>query len=141
MLRVLLILAAADRVQGHQTDLSRAAASRRGLLHHGVETGIIRRLPTGEYIEVEEPLDPERAAVLAGQLGIEVPDHGHHAPELTAGHDGSPAGDGPAETGPSGKPATTMARVHRRLEKFFFVNGQTTPRSNADEEPQTLTRP
>jgi ubiquinol-cytochrome c reductase cytochrome b subunit len=112
-----------------------------GLLHHGIETGIIRRLPSGEYIEVEEPLDPERAAVLAGQLGIEVPDHGHHAAELTGSHNGSAASDAPAEPGPSGKPATTLARVHRRLEKFFFVNGQTTPRSNADEEPQTLSRP
>ena len=111
------------------------------LLTHGIETGIIRRLPSGEYIEVEEPLDPERAAVLAGQLGVELPEHGHHTPELTGGHDGSAASEAPAETGPSGKPATTLARVHRRLEKFFFVNGQTTPHSNADEEPQTLSRP
>jgi quinol-cytochrome oxidoreductase complex cytochrome b subunit len=33
-----------------------------GLAHHGLETGIIRRLPDGEYIEVERPLSEERLA-------------------------------------------------------------------------------
>jgi len=36
----------------------------REVLEHGVETGIIRRLPTGEFIEVHQPLGP-------------VDDHGH----------------------------------------------------------------
>ena len=36
----------------------------RSVLEHGVETGIIRRLPTGEFIEVHQPLGP-------------VDDHGH----------------------------------------------------------------
>ena len=31
---------------------------------HGRETGIIKRLPTGEFIEVHEPLSPERAYFL-----------------------------------------------------------------------------
>ena len=34
----------------------------RELVHHGLETGIIRRLPSGEYIEVERPVDGEEAA-------------------------------------------------------------------------------
>jgi quinol-cytochrome oxidoreductase complex cytochrome b subunit len=34
----------------------------RGLVHHGLETGIIKRLPTGEYIEVERELTPEESA-------------------------------------------------------------------------------
>jgi ubiquinol-cytochrome c reductase cytochrome b subunit len=33
-------------------------------LHHGVETGIIRRLPSGAYIEVEEPLPASQAETL-----------------------------------------------------------------------------
>ncbi|MFL6128039.1 MAG: cytochrome bc complex cytochrome b subunit, partial [Mycobacteriales bacterium] len=36
----------------------------REILEHGVETGIIKRLPTGEFIEVHQPLGP-------------VDDHGH----------------------------------------------------------------
>ncbi|HYB14694.1 MAG TPA: ubiquinol-cytochrome c reductase cytochrome b subunit [Streptosporangiaceae bacterium] len=36
----------------------------RGLLEHGVETGIIRQLPHGEYIEVERPLTEEERAPL-----------------------------------------------------------------------------
>jgi len=36
----------------------------REVLEHGVETGIIKRLPTGEFIEVHQPLGP-------------VDDHGH----------------------------------------------------------------
>jgi ubiquinol-cytochrome c reductase cytochrome b subunit len=34
------------------------------LLEHGVETGIIRQLPTGEYVEVTRPVDEEKRAVL-----------------------------------------------------------------------------
>jgi ubiquinol-cytochrome c reductase cytochrome b subunit len=34
----------------------------RALIEHGLETGIIRQSPEGEYTEVERPLDDERAA-------------------------------------------------------------------------------
>ena len=40
----------------------------RQILEHGVETGIIKRLPSGEFIEVHQPLGP-------------VDDHGHSALE------------------------------------------------------------
>ena len=36
----------------------------REVLEHGIETGVIRRLPNGEFIEVHQPLGP-------------VDDHGH----------------------------------------------------------------
>ena len=39
----------------------------RAVLEHGIETGIIRRLPNGEFIEVHQPLGP-------------VDDHGHPVP-------------------------------------------------------------
>src|SRR5919202_900736 len=45
------------------------------LLHHGIETGIIRRLPSGEYIEVTSPLPAQRQAILAAQLGHEPEVH------------------------------------------------------------------
>jgi ubiquinol-cytochrome c reductase cytochrome b subunit len=35
-----------------------------GLLTHGVEIGIIRQLPTGEFVEEERPLTPEERAVV-----------------------------------------------------------------------------
>jgi ubiquinol-cytochrome c reductase cytochrome b subunit len=42
------------------------------LLRHGVETGIVRRTPTGEYYEVEAPLPADKAAVLAAQIGYDL---------------------------------------------------------------------
>ncbi|KSZ57527.1 menaquinol-cytochrome C reductase [Rhodococcus pyridinivorans KG-16] len=41
--------------------------SDRQVLEHGIETGIVRRLPTGEYIEIHQPLGP-------------VDEHGHPVP-------------------------------------------------------------
>ncbi|MGN5240625.1 MULTISPECIES: cytochrome bc1 complex cytochrome b subunit [unclassified Rhodococcus (in: high G+C Gram-positive bacteria)] len=41
--------------------------SDRQVLEHGIETGIVRRLPHGEYIEIHQPLGP-------------VDDHGHPIP-------------------------------------------------------------
>src|SRR5262249_4868833 len=46
------------------------------LLEHGVETGIIRQLPSGEYIEETRPVDEEARAVLESR---------HPAPSLPAG--------------------------------------------------------
>jgi ubiquinol-cytochrome c reductase cytochrome b subunit len=40
------------------------------LLEHGVETGIIRQLPTGEYIEVTRPASEELRAKLAARQGL-----------------------------------------------------------------------
>ncbi len=41
--------------------------SDRAVLEHGIETGVIKRLPSGEFIEVHQPLGP-------------VDDHGHPIP-------------------------------------------------------------
>jgi ubiquinol-cytochrome c reductase cytochrome b subunit len=38
------------------------------LVEHGVETGIIRQLPGGEFIEETRPVDPERLAVLTSRV-------------------------------------------------------------------------
>ncbi len=43
------------------------------LLEHGVETGIIRQLPTGEFIEVTRPLDEEALAKLARPEPLALP--------------------------------------------------------------------
>src|SRR5215813_5193696 len=40
------------------------------LLEHGVETGIIRQLPSGEYVELTRPVDEDKRAVLEwGRVG------------------------------------------------------------------------
>jgi len=43
------------------------------LFEHGVETGIIRQLPTGEFIEVTRPLDEEVLAKLARPEPLALP--------------------------------------------------------------------
>src|SRR5712691_4275921 len=40
------------------------------LLEHGVETGIIRQLPSGEYIELTKPVPEEKLAVLEARTGL-----------------------------------------------------------------------
>ena len=113
------------------------------LLHHGYETGIIRRLPSGEYIEVTSPLPPEKASVLAMQLGVE-----HHN-----GHGALPAPNGAgANVAPNGaprgrgehpisRPVSPLARARASIENFFFERHEP-PRDNPeDEEPKTLAAP
>jgi hypothetical protein len=119
-----------------------------GLLHHGVETGIIRRLPSGEYIEVHAPLPPEKASVLAMQLGVEH--HNGHAGVLTeaGGHSG-PNGALVEEHGrghargdhPISRPVGVLARARSSVESFFFERHEP-PRTNPeDDEPKTLKVP
>jgi ubiquinol-cytochrome c reductase cytochrome b subunit len=52
--------------------------SDRDVLEHGIETGIIRRLPHGAYIEVHQPLGPDHAggdAMPLSYQGAPVPKH------------------------------------------------------------------
>ena len=43
----------------------------RELIEHGIETGIIRRLPSGEYVEVTAPLPADQREVLGHQVGLQ----------------------------------------------------------------------
>jgi len=100
-------------------------------LHHGEETGIIRRLPSGEYIEVHEPLPAQRAAILSMQLGHDLPGHG----ELPSGNGhGHGNGQGPELARPVG----ALARAREALEGFFFERHEA--QSGTDDEPKTLNR-
>jgi len=115
------------------------------LLHHGIETGIIRRLPSGEYIEVTAPLAPEKASVLALQLGVEHAD-GHGALPAANGHgavtgSGNGSGSGEMPSHPISRPVSPMARARASIESFFFERHEP-PRTNPeDEEPKTLATP
>jgi len=108
------------------------------LLHHGIETGTIRRLPHGEYIEVEAPLPADRAEVLAAQIGYDL--HAHHGGgnghgEIAAsnGHAALTAGErpeGPTVEPRIKRPVGMVERTRLRLEKFW-----TEPRDPAPEHP------
>jgi ubiquinol-cytochrome c reductase cytochrome b subunit len=62
----------------------------RAVLEHGIETGVIKRLPHGEYIEVHQPLGP-------------VDDHGHPIP---LEYQGAPVPKKMSKLGWAGKPGT-----------------------------------
>ncbi|BAW05654.1 cytochrome bc1 complex cytochrome b subunit [Nocardia seriolae] len=64
--------------------------SDRAVLEHGIETGVIKRLPHGEYIEVHQPLGP-------------VDSHGHPIP---LDYQGAPVPKRMSKLGSAGKPGT-----------------------------------
>ncbi|GAB2673225.1 cytochrome bc1 complex cytochrome b subunit [Nocardia goodfellowii] len=64
--------------------------SDRTVLEHGIETGVIKRLPHGEYIEVHQPLGP-------------VDSHGHPVP---LEYQGAPVPKKMNKLGAAGKPGT-----------------------------------
>jgi hypothetical protein len=124
------------------------------LLHHGVETGIIRMLPSGEYIEVEEPLPAEKAQVLAAQIGYDLNGHaaiagsnghaasnGHVASNGHASSNGHAASNGHGANGataaaaPSNssikKPVGLAETMRLRLEKFWVEDRQSVPDPHA----------
>jgi len=113
------------------------------LLHHGYETGIIRRLPSGEYIEVTSPLPTEKASVLAMQLGVEH-HNGHGALPAPNGAGANVAPNGtPAARGehPISRPVSPLARARASIENFFFERHEPPRENPEDEEPKTLTAP
>ncbi|RVW05610.1 cytochrome bc1 complex cytochrome b subunit [Rhodococcus xishaensis] len=64
--------------------------SDRAVLEHGIETGIIKRLPHGEYVEIHQPLGP-------------VDDHGHPIP---LEYQGAPIPKKMNRLGSAGKPGS-----------------------------------
>ncbi|WP_433591057.1 cytochrome bc1 complex cytochrome b subunit [Nocardia sp. CA-145437] len=64
--------------------------SDRAVLEHGIETGVLKRLPHGEYIEVHQPLGP-------------VDSHGHPIP---LEYQGAPVPKKMVKLGSAGKPGT-----------------------------------
>ncbi len=94
------------------------------LVHHGIESGTIRRLPSGEYVEETVALPSTYQVTIAGAAHAPALEaaHGAHPPELADGH-GIPvrprrrgfffpkgpaeptAPTGPAELEASGRPA------------------------------------
>jgi ubiquinol-cytochrome c reductase cytochrome b subunit len=73
------------------------------LLEHGVETGIIRQLPSGEYIELTRPVSEEKRAILAARnVTLQLP---------AAGPDGDDDVPARSARGGVGKLRTALGRV------------------------------
>ncbi len=125
------------------------------LLHHGIETGIIRRLPHGEYIEVEAPLPPIKAEVLASQIGYDLHashtagiassgSNGHgsngHGPDAVgsnghasiSGSSDDTSGD-PTAASPIKRPVSVMERARLRLEKFYEAPRESAPETSVED--------
>ncbi|MEV0342284.1 cytochrome bc complex cytochrome b subunit [Nocardia sp. NPDC050713] len=83
--------------------------SDRAVLEHGIETGVIKRLPHGEYIEVHQPLGP-------------VDDHGHPIP---LAYQGAPVPKKMNQLGSAGKPGTgsfLRPDPHEESERNFELD-------------------
>ena len=74
--------------------------SDRAVLEHGIETGVIKRLPSGEFIEVHQPLGP-------------VDDHGHAGAARLPGRGGAEA-DEPARVRPARRCRASSGRSTTR---------------------------
>ncbi|MEV6773236.1 cytochrome bc complex cytochrome b subunit [Nocardia sp. NPDC051030] len=78
--------------------------SDRAVLEHGIETGVIKRLPHGEYIEIHQPLGP-------------VDSHGHPLP---LEYQGAPVPKKMSKLGLAGKPGSgsfMRADPHAEIEQ------------------------
>jgi hypothetical protein len=81
------------------------------LMHHGIESGTIRRLPSGEFVEETVPLPvPYRAALTR----VEPSEVGHGHKELANGEKADIVPSGP------GHDETQYAETERRVSKGFF---------------------
>ncbi|MEV5706909.1 ubiquinol-cytochrome c reductase cytochrome b subunit [Actinoallomurus sp. NPDC052274] len=72
------------------------------ILHHGVESGIIMRLPSGEFIEVHEPARDEDKAVLTGKKPL---------PDLAIEDEDENGVPAPSARGPLGKLRKNLNRA------------------------------
>jgi ubiquinol-cytochrome c reductase cytochrome b subunit len=77
------------------------------LLEHGVETGIIRQLPSGGYVEETRPLTEDARAVLESRTTPAA---------LPAGRAG-PGQDGPGQDGPPRGVHGSLSRVRERVNE------------------------
>ncbi|HTY73181.1 MAG TPA: ubiquinol-cytochrome c reductase cytochrome b subunit [Actinomycetes bacterium] len=81
-------------------------------LMHGWETGIIRRLPSGEFVEIHAPIEEEEQVTI-----------------LQAGRTKPAALPAPPETDENGVPAPggRMARLRSRLSRWYYSESVSTP--------------
>ena len=104
------------------------------LLEHGVETGIIRQLPSGEFVEVTRPVDEDMRAVLEyNRVG---------APELTGPPVDADEVPAPGTRGPLGRTRTRLNRVITEgipIEADGHGNGHGDGHGNGHAAPAAVT--
>ena len=83
---------------------------------HGRESGIIKRLPHGEFVEVHEPLSPGPAA------------HAHRARAVQAGRDRP---DGRRER--CRAQASALQKLRAKLSKSYYGEDNQIPKPTAEE--------
>ncbi len=88
---------------------------------HGRETGVIKRLPHGEYVEVHEPLDQARLHTLTA--------HEQYRP-LADGPDRDPDGPAPART----------RRLRVALSRALYGPGTRIPKPSPTERKELTGR-
>jgi ubiquinol-cytochrome c reductase cytochrome b subunit len=86
------------------------------VLHHGFESGIIVRLPSGEFIEKHRPVSEEKAAVLAARSDL---------PELDLADEDENGVPAPSWRGPLG-------RARRTLSRAFSAEDDAVPSANGN---------
>jgi ubiquinol-cytochrome c reductase cytochrome b subunit len=82
---------------------------------HGRETGIVIRMPNGEFVEIHQPLDP-------GELHL-LTQHEQYRP--------IGPGDGPSDSRPSGSRTARLLRA--RLSRRLYGDGTQIPKPTAQE--------
>ncbi|MER8047313.1 cytochrome b [Streptomyces sp. NPDC094032] len=88
---------------------------------HGRETGVIKRLPHGEYVEVHEPLDPARLHTLTT--------HQQYRPlQAPPGRD------------PDGSAPTRVRRLRLALSRAFYGPGTQIPKPSPSEHRELTAR-
>ncbi|MDR1999431.1 MAG: cytochrome bc complex cytochrome b subunit [Frankiaceae bacterium] len=92
----------------------------REVLGHGIETGIIRRLPSGAFIEVHQPLGP-------------LDDHGHS----TLQYAGSPV---PKKMNKLGQPGRKLLGFFKPLRESAELERQLEAAAQADRAPEEISR-
>ena len=104
------------------------------LLEHGVETGIIRQLPTGEYVELTRPVDEDMRAVLEyNRVG---------APQLTGPPTDADGVPSPGARSPLGRTRTRLDRVITEgipVEADGHGNGHGDGHGNGHAAPAAVT--
>jgi ubiquinol-cytochrome c reductase cytochrome b subunit len=86
------------------------------LIEHGVETGIIRQLPGGEFIEETRPVDEDRLAVLHSRKWSELP-------QLPPGETVETAVPAPGMRGALGKVRQRLYKVAAESTELPTTNG------------------
>jgi ubiquinol-cytochrome c reductase cytochrome b subunit len=112
---------------------------------HGHESGTIKMLPSGEFIEVHRPMTPaESTFVVASLATSHVGELEHEAKALAAASAGNGNGNGNGRR-PSG-PAAMAENARRRLISFFYTEDIPTAaelsadqHAHSGDEPPALT--